>query len=89
MPVLTGSNDGDRQIAEILAVVLDNGLGAVEVACAEALGDGVHFADVVLAILARCRPAPTPIGIMTPDALKLRRELIADCTRHDDPRRGG
>lgn len=86
---LAGSNDGDRQMVEILAAVLDDGLGAVEAACTEALGEGVHSADVVLNILARRRPAPTPVGILTPDALKLRFELIADCARYDDLRRAG
>jgi hypothetical protein len=86
---LAGSNDGDRQMVEILAAVLDDGLSAVEVACAEALGEGVHSADVVLNILARRRPAPTPVGIMTPDALKLRFEPTADCARYDDLRRVG
>ena len=86
---LTGSNDGDRQMVEILAAVLDDGLGSVEAACAEALGEGVHSADVVLNILARRRPAPTPVGILTPDALKLRFEPIADCARYDDLRRAG
>ncbi len=86
---LAGSNDGDRQMVEILAAVLDDGLGAVEAACAEALGEGVHSADVVLNILARRRPAPTPVGILTPDALKLRFEPIADCARYDDLRRAG
>ena len=86
---LAGSNDGDRQMVEILAAVLDDGLGAVEAACAEALGEGVHSADVVLNILARRRPAPTPAGILTPDALKLRFEPIADCARYDDLRRAG
>ena len=86
---LAGSNDGDRQMVEILAAVLDDGLGAVEAACAEALGEGVHSADVVLNILARRRPAPIPVGILTPDALKLRFEPIADCARYDDLRRAG
>ncbi len=48
---LTGSNDGDRQMVGILVAVLSDGLAAVEGACAEALGEGVHSADVILNIL--------------------------------------
>jgi hypothetical protein len=32
----------------ILAAVLEDGLAAVEAACAEALGQGVHSASVIL-----------------------------------------
>ena len=50
---LAGADDGNRQIVDILAAVLTDGLAAVEVACTEALAHGVHSADVVLNILAR------------------------------------
>jgi hypothetical protein len=50
---LAGSADGDRQMVKILAAVLDDGLPAVETACAEALEQGVYSADVILNILAR------------------------------------
>lgn len=86
---LAGSNDGDRQMVHILAAVLDDGLASVEAACAEALGEGVHSADVVLNILARRRPTANTVGILTPEALKLRHEPIADCARYDDLRRAG
>ena len=49
-------------MVKILAAVLTDGLADVEAACAEALVDGVHSADVVLNILSRRRepePAPT------------------------------
>jgi Integrase core domain len=52
---LAGSDDGDRQMVKILAAVLSDGLPAVEAACAEALAEGVHSADVILNILARRR----------------------------------
>ena len=48
---LQGSDDGDRQMVKVLSAVLTDGLAAVETACAEALADGVHSADVVLNIL--------------------------------------
>ena len=63
---LAGSDDGDRQMVEILAAVLTDGLAAVEAACAEALRDGVHSADVVLNILARQREPGPPVD--DPDA---------------------
>ena len=61
-----------------------DGLGR---ACAEALADGVHSADVVLNILARSRDPGPPATIMTPDALRLACEPIADCARYDSLRR--
>jgi transposase len=85
---LAGSADGDRQMVKILAVVLTDGLPAVEVACAQALAEGVQSADVILNILARQRePGPTAT-ILAPDALKLRHEPIADCARYDRLRSG-
>jgi transposase len=84
---LKGSDDGDRQMVKVLSAVLTDGLAAVEAACAEALGDGVHSADIVLNILARQRdPAPTAT-ILTPDALRLQHAPIADCARYDSLRR--
>lgn len=56
---------------------------AVEAACAEALGEGVHSADVILNILARRREPEPPAPIATPEALKLAHEPIADCARYD------
>ena len=80
---LRGSDDGDRQMVKILAAVLMDGLIAVEAACAEALADGVHSADVVLNILSRRRePEPVP-AICTPEALRLHHLPIADCARYD------
>ena len=79
--------DGDRQMVQILAAVINDGLEAVEAACAEALADGVHSADVVLNILARRREPEPPARIMTPEALRLAHEPIADCARYDSLRR--
>ena len=86
---LTGSADGDRQMVKILAAVLDDGLATVEAACAEALDQGVHSADVVLNILARRRDPGPPLTILTPDALKLKQAPLADCARYDSIRRTG
>ena len=59
---LRSAEDGDRQMVKILSAVLTDGLAAVEAACAEALADGVHSADVVLNILSRRRD-PGPMGM--------------------------
>ena len=82
-----GAADGDRQFVDILTAVLSDGLPAVEAACQEALGQGVHSADVILNILARRRAPLAPIIFVTPDALRLRHEPAVDCTRYDRLRR--
>jgi hypothetical protein len=84
---LQGSDDGDRQMVKVLSAVLSDGLAAVEAACAEALADGVHSADVVLNILSRHRDPGPAATILTPDALRLRQAPIADCARYDSLRR--
>jgi transposase len=80
---LAGSDDGDRQMVQILATVLSDGLPAVEAACAQARTEGVHSADVILNIVARRRDPAPPITILTPNALELRHAPIADCARYD------
>ena len=84
---LAGADDGNRQMVDILAAVLTDGLAAVEAACAEALAHGVHSADVVLNFLARQRNPDPPPAILTPAALTLRHAPIADCARYDNLRR--
>ena len=84
---LAGGDDGDRQMVAILTAVLSDGLAAVEAACAAALRENVHSADVILNILARRREPAAPITIVTPEALRLRVEPVADCTRYDSLRR--
>ena len=84
---LASTDDGNRQMVDILTAVLTDGLPAVEAACSEAIAHGVHSADVVLNILARQRnPAPL-VTILTPAALTLRHAPIADCARYDNLRR--
>ena len=83
---LAGSNEGDRQMVKILAAALDDGLSAVEAACAEALSHGVHSADVILNILARRREPPPPPEFQIPEALTLRHMPMADCARYDQLR---
>ena len=84
---LAGADDGNRQMVDILAAVLTDGLAAVEAACAEAVDHNVHSADVVLNILARRRDPGRPATILTPAALTLNHPPAADCARYDNLRR--
>jgi transposase len=84
---LATADDGNRQMVNILAAVLTDGLPAVEAACAEALGQGVHSADVILNVLARRRDPGPPATILTPAALTLHHAPVADCARYDNLRR--
>lgn len=84
---LKGSDDGDRQMVQILSCVPDDGLQAVEAACREAVDQGVHSAPVVINILARRRDATPPPLLLTPTALRLTHEPVADCARYDSLRR--
>ena len=79
--------DGDRQFVTVLAAVLDHGLDAVEAACTEALMAGLASAAVILTVLARQRQPAEPPSITTPDALRLRIEPSADCSRYDSLRK--
>jgi transposase len=80
---LRSAEDGDRQMVKILAAVLTDGLEAVEVACAEALGVGLCSSDVVLNVLSRQRPPTPSAAIPVPPALALRLVPTADCARYD------
>jgi transposase len=80
---LRSAADGDRQMVKILAAVMTDGLEAVEVACAEALGAGLCSSDVVLNVLSRQRPPTPPICIPVPAALALHHLPVADCARYD------
>ena len=86
---LAGHDDGDRQFVKVLAAVLEDGLEAVEAACAEALDCGACSADVVLNILARQRQPAPPATIPTPEGLQLRHQPVADCQRYDSLRKAG
>jgi transposase len=84
--LLTGTNDGDRQMVKVLAAVLTDGLAAVDAACAETLAVGIAHADVILNALARRQQiAPAP-PIQTPDRLTLNQPPLADCARYDSLR---
>ena len=81
-------DDGDRQVVTILSAVLSDGLEAVEGACREALAAGIASADVILNVLARQREPARPADVLTPGALALRAEPVADCARYDTLREG-
>jgi len=59
---LRGADDGDRQMVKVLAAVLTDVLASVDAACAEALGQGVHSADVIINILARRKDPGPPVA---------------------------
>ena len=77
------------RLVKILSAVLMDGLAAVDAACAEALGESVHSAAVILNILARSRDPGPAATIMTPDALTLQHAPLADYDRYDQLRRTG
>ena len=80
-------------MVDILTAVLTDGLPAVETACAEAIANGIHSADVVLNILARQRD-PSPPARSQPagddphaGCADVRQTPVADCARYDNLRR--
>jgi len=75
----------------ILEILMRSFLGVqtrmAEAACREAVDQGVHSAPVVINILARRRDlTPQPL-LLTPTALRLTHEPVADCARYDSLRR--
>jgi len=84
---LKAADDGDRQMVAILAAVLGDGVEAVEAACQEALDQNVCSSAIILNILARRRDPAPAVTILTPDALRLHHEPLADCARYDSLRR--
>ena len=86
---LADRDDGDRQFVKVLTAVQEDGMEAVEAACAEALDCGACNADVVLNILARRRQPAPPASIPTPEGLRLRHRPVADCQRYDRLREPG
>src|SRR5260221_13817792 len=81
--------DGDRQFVKVLGAVLDHGLAAVEVACAEALEAGLARGDVILTVLGRRRQPTLPPPLPPPDAPRLKIEPPADCGPYGSIRKIG
>jgi transposase len=84
---LRGSDDGDRQMVQILSAVLSDGLSAVDAACAEAIEQGALSAPVILNILARTKDGVPILPVFTPEALRLNLPPLADCHRYDQLRK--
>jgi hypothetical protein len=80
---LGSGDEADRRFVKVLAMVLQDGLEAVDAAVSAALDAGAASDEVVLNILARRREPPAPATIATPDALALTHPPIADCARYD------
>ena len=79
-------DEADRRFVRVLAMVLGDGMDAVEAAITEALEAGTASDDVVLNILARHREPPQPPTLSVSDVLALRHAPIADCARYDQLR---
>lgn len=80
---LAAHADGDRQFVDILSAVPEDGLAAVEAACAQALAAGLFSRDVVLNLLRRMQEPVPPEPIAMPIGPRLTVEPIADCARYD------
>ena len=63
--------------------MLTDGLEVVEAAIREVLEVGASSDDVILNILARWREPPSPLTIVTSEALALAHPPEADCGRYD------
>jgi len=74
---------GDREMADILALVLLHDEQLVERAVAEALNVGQPSKQHVLNCLSRLQDAPAPEPLKTPAALVLATEPRADTARYD------
>jgi hypothetical protein len=74
-----GLDDGDRQMVDILAAVLDRRPDGVEAACAEALRRA-STPPTSSSTSWRASASPGPaVTILTPEALRLRHAPVADC----------
>jgi hypothetical protein len=74
---------GDRQMADILSLVLHHDEPLVEQAVREALHSGVPTKTHVLNCLGRLLDTPRPAPLRTPPALAISDEPIANTERYD------
>ena len=81
--VLLKQPGGDRQMADILSLVLHHDEQLVEQAVQEALHSGVPTKTHVLNRLGRLLDIPRPIPLETPPALTINDEPIANTERYD------
>jgi len=81
--VLLKQPGGDRQMADILSLVLHHDEQLVERAVSEALHSGVPTKTHVLNRLGRLLDTPRPASLQTPPALIINDEPVANNERYD------
>ncbi len=81
--VLMQREGGDREMADILALVLHHDERLVEQAVSEAIASGVICKTHILNRLSRLLDTPRPAAFSPPAALTLREEPIANTERYD------
>jgi len=84
--VLRQRDGGDREMADILALVLHHDEKLVEQAVSEAIESGVISKTHILNRLSRLLDAPPPAALEPPPGLSLSNEPIANTERYDDLR---
>ena len=77
---------GDREMADILALVLHHDEALVEKAVSEAIHSEVISKTHILNRLSRLLDTPPPAALEPPPALTLREEPLANTERYDDLR---
>ena len=84
--VLIKREGGDREMADILALVLHHDEKLVEQAVAEAVASNVISKTHIVNRLSRLLDTPPPAALTPPPALTLREEPIANTERYDNLR---
>ena len=84
--VLMKRYGGDREMADILALVLHHDEHLVEQAVREAIHSDVISKTPILNRLSRLLDAPPPAALTPPPALALREEPVANTERYDNLR---
>ena len=84
--ILLKRTGGDREMADILALVLHHDERLVEQAVSEAIASGIVSKTHILNRLSRLLDVPPPATLAPPPALALSEEPIANTERYDDLR---
>ena len=74
---------GDREMADILALVLHHDERLVEQAVREAIASGIVSKTHILNRLSRLLDTPPPAALEPPPALNLQDEPVANTERYD------
>jgi transposase len=80
---------GDREMADILALVLHHDEKLVEQAVREAIASGILSKTHILNRLSRLLDVPQPAALQPPPALSLNDEPVANTERYDNLRENG